>query len=90
MYSNVAKPVKCHLMKCTGTSAMIPSKDIDEDIQSSLNRQSTFQGAQFEPDSSPMRVHSTEGTKCVSLCACVCERMGVMLYCITAFAFFHT
>ena len=57
---------------------MIPSKDINEDTQSSLNRQSTFQGAQFEPDSSPMRVLSTEGTVCVSLC--VRERKGVGLY----------
>ena len=51
---------------------MTPSKDIDEDIQSSLNRPGTLQGAQFEPNSSPMRVLLTEGNVCVSLC--VCER----------------
>ena len=57
-------PIKCHLMICAGTSSMIPSKDI-EDTQRSPNRQSTFQGAQLEPDSSPMRALSTEGTVCV-------------------------
>ena len=65
VYSNFTKPVKCHLMKCTGTASMISSKEIDKDTQSSLNRQSTFQGARLGSDCSPMRVHSTEGNVCV-------------------------